>query len=122
MGFSKAMSAGWLQVDKTAEGGPRVMRKVRPTYFPGKNNSYSGFFELPRETKIGSKNRVVQEIRGKTEGACGKKSLDLISNSPFLYGKVKKQFPWKIMQFIICHLGPFSMHPINYIVRLSKGK
>ena len=29
MGFSKAMSAGWLQVNKNAEGGPRVMRKVR---------------------------------------------------------------------------------------------
>jgi len=36
VGFSKAMSAGWLQVNKTAEGGPRVMRKVRPTYFPRK--------------------------------------------------------------------------------------
>ena len=28
MGFSKAMSAGWLQVNKKAEGGPRVLRKV----------------------------------------------------------------------------------------------
>jgi len=36
------MSAGWLQMDKTAEGGPRVMRKVRPTQdIPGKN-VYSG--------------------------------------------------------------------------------
>jgi len=36
------MSAGWLQMDKTAEGGPRVMRKVRSTqYVPGKN-VYSG--------------------------------------------------------------------------------
>lgn len=42
VGFSKAMSAGWLQMDKTAEGGPRVMRKVRPTQdIPGKN-VYSG--------------------------------------------------------------------------------
>lgn len=29
VGFSKAMSAGWLLVDKSAEGGPRVKRKVR---------------------------------------------------------------------------------------------
>ena len=28
VGFSKAMSSGWLRVDKTAEGGPRVFRKV----------------------------------------------------------------------------------------------
>ena len=28
VGFSKAMSAGWLQVDKKAEGGPKVLRKV----------------------------------------------------------------------------------------------
>jgi len=36
------MSAGWLQMDKTAEGGPRVMRKVRSRQsIPGKN-VYSG--------------------------------------------------------------------------------
>ena len=29
VGFSKAMSAGWLQVDKKADGGPRVIRKVK---------------------------------------------------------------------------------------------
>ncbi|XP_022256063.1 phenylalanine--tRNA ligase alpha subunit-like [Limulus polyphemus] len=28
VGFSKAMSAGWLMVDKTAEGGPKIRRKV----------------------------------------------------------------------------------------------
>ena len=28
VGFSKAMSAGWLRIDKSAEGGPRVFRKV----------------------------------------------------------------------------------------------
>ena len=28
IGFSKAMSAGWLSVDKNAEGGTRVLRKV----------------------------------------------------------------------------------------------
>lgn len=28
VGFSKAMSAGWLQVNKKAEGGPRVLRKA----------------------------------------------------------------------------------------------
>ncbi|XP_005100499.1 phenylalanine--tRNA ligase alpha subunit [Aplysia californica] len=28
VGFSKAMSAGWIKVDKAAEGGPRVFRKV----------------------------------------------------------------------------------------------
>jgi len=28
VGFSKAMSAGWIKVDKAAEGGPRVLRKV----------------------------------------------------------------------------------------------
>ena len=28
IGFSKAMSAGWLRIDKNAEGGPRVFRKV----------------------------------------------------------------------------------------------
>ena len=28
IGFSKAMSAGWLRIDKLAEGGPRVFRKV----------------------------------------------------------------------------------------------
>ena len=27
VGFSKAMSAGWLSIDKSAEGGPRVYRK-----------------------------------------------------------------------------------------------
>ena len=27
MGFSKAMSSGWISIDKTAEGGPRVYRK-----------------------------------------------------------------------------------------------
>lgn len=31
VGFSKAMSAGWLQVNKKAEGGPRVLRKVTNT-------------------------------------------------------------------------------------------
>lgn len=29
VGFSKAMSAGWLLLNKNAEGGPRVTRKVR---------------------------------------------------------------------------------------------
>lgn len=28
VGFSKAMSAGWLEVDKKVEGGPKVLRKV----------------------------------------------------------------------------------------------
>jgi len=28
IGFSKAMSEGWISLDKTAEGGPRVVRKV----------------------------------------------------------------------------------------------
>ncbi|XP_057299763.1 phenylalanine--tRNA ligase alpha subunit-like [Hydractinia symbiolongicarpus] len=28
IGFSKAMSAGWLSIDKTAEGGPRIHKKV----------------------------------------------------------------------------------------------
>ena len=28
IGFNKAMAAGWLVIDKNAEGGPRVMRKV----------------------------------------------------------------------------------------------
>ncbi|ESP03312.1 hypothetical protein LOTGIDRAFT_207611 [Lottia gigantea] len=28
VGFSKAMSAGWIQVDKKAEGGPKVFKKV----------------------------------------------------------------------------------------------
>ena len=28
VGFSKAMSAGWIGMDKKAEGGPRVTRKV----------------------------------------------------------------------------------------------
>ena len=28
IGFSKAMSAGWLRIDKQAQGGPRVFRKV----------------------------------------------------------------------------------------------
>ncbi|ELT94602.1 hypothetical protein CAPTEDRAFT_178565 [Capitella teleta] len=28
VGFSKAMSAGWIRIDKKAEGGPRVFRKV----------------------------------------------------------------------------------------------
>ncbi|XP_041474896.1 phenylalanine--tRNA ligase alpha subunit-like [Lytechinus variegatus] len=28
IGFSKAMSAGWLEVNKKCEGGPRVLRKV----------------------------------------------------------------------------------------------
>ena len=48
MGFSKAMSAGWLQVDKTAEGGPRVMRKVRPTYFPGKKQLIQWIFRTSK--------------------------------------------------------------------------
>lgn len=29
IGFSKAMSSGWLSVDKSAEGGTKVFRKVR---------------------------------------------------------------------------------------------
>jgi len=28
VGFSKAMQAGWILMDKKAEGGPRVFRKV----------------------------------------------------------------------------------------------
>ena len=28
VGFSKAMSNGWIRLDKTAEGGARVYRKV----------------------------------------------------------------------------------------------
>ena len=28
IGFSKAMSVGWLEVNKGAEGGPRIRRKV----------------------------------------------------------------------------------------------
>ncbi|GAB1610043.1 phenylalanine--tRNA ligase alpha subunit-like [Argonauta hians] len=28
IGFNKAMSAGWIKIDKTAEGGPRIYRKV----------------------------------------------------------------------------------------------
>ncbi len=28
IGFSKAMSGGWLSIDKKAEGGPRLHRKV----------------------------------------------------------------------------------------------
>lgn len=28
VGFSKAMSLGWIQIDKAAEGGPRVTKKV----------------------------------------------------------------------------------------------
>ncbi|XP_020915767.1 phenylalanine--tRNA ligase alpha subunit-like, partial [Exaiptasia diaphana] len=28
IGFSKAMSSGWLRIDKSAEGGPRVYKKV----------------------------------------------------------------------------------------------
>ena len=42
VGFSKAMSAGWLQMDKTAAGGPRVMRKVRPTQHVLGKNVYCG--------------------------------------------------------------------------------
>lgn len=64
VGFSKAMSAGWLQVDKTAEGGPRVMRKVRSTqYVPGKN-VYSRIliFRTSKGMKIGSKLWIDQEI------------------------------------------------------------
>ena len=29
VGFSKAMSNGWLRVDKSTKGGPRIFRKVR---------------------------------------------------------------------------------------------
>ena len=32
VGFSKAMSAGWISVDKKAEGGPKVLRKVNFTF------------------------------------------------------------------------------------------
>merc|ERR1711953_1224410 len=28
LGFSKAMQEGWLAMDKTAEGGPTILRKV----------------------------------------------------------------------------------------------
>ncbi|XP_029649855.1 phenylalanine--tRNA ligase alpha subunit [Octopus sinensis] len=28
IGFNKAMSAGWIRIDKTAEGGPRIYKKV----------------------------------------------------------------------------------------------
>ena len=28
IGFSKAMSAGWIYIDKAADGGPMVFRKV----------------------------------------------------------------------------------------------
>lgn len=28
VGFSKAMSSGWIQIDKTMEGGPKIFRKV----------------------------------------------------------------------------------------------
>ena len=28
VGFSKAMSSGWIWINKAAEGGPRVFRKV----------------------------------------------------------------------------------------------
>ena len=28
VGFSKAMAAGWISLDKKAEGGPRITRKV----------------------------------------------------------------------------------------------
>ena len=33
VGFSKAMSAGWICVDKKAEGGPKVTRKVHILVF-----------------------------------------------------------------------------------------
>ena len=29
IGFSKGMSEGWIQIDKKAEGGPRIFKKVR---------------------------------------------------------------------------------------------
>lgn len=32
IGFSKAMQAGWIEMDKKAEGGPKVFRKVNITY------------------------------------------------------------------------------------------
>ena len=32
VGFSKAMQAGWIQMDKKAEGGPRVFKKVTLQY------------------------------------------------------------------------------------------
>lgn len=31
IGFNKAMAKGWLSMDKKAEGGPRIMRKVLST-------------------------------------------------------------------------------------------
>ena len=40
IGFSKAMSAGWLRIDKQA-GGPRVFRKVMETLRISWNHRFS---------------------------------------------------------------------------------
>lgn len=38
VGFSKAMSSGWIQIDKKAEGGPKVFRKVNEIVDEVQNN------------------------------------------------------------------------------------
>ena len=74
VGFSKAMSAGWLEVNKTAEGGPRVIRKVRPTYFPGKKTTHTvDFFRNCKGNENWFKKKIEQfkksgvKLKGRVE-------------------------------------------------------
>ncbi|KAJ8040276.1 Phenylalanine--tRNA ligase alpha subunit A [Holothuria leucospilota] len=67
VGFSKAMSAGWLQVDKQADGGPRVMRKVRVIDDPVqkqlqqvKNGGISGLTDKQRNDL--KKRKLIHEV------------------------------------------------------------
>ena len=116
------MSSGWLQVNKTAEGGPRVMRKVRPTYFPGKATHAVDFSKFQGKQILVPKIEQFENSEIKLKGCVKKKSpkwlLIFMSNSPFLYKEVKGNLLGESCSS--CHLE--SYFPFNYNVRLSRRK
>ena len=103
MGFSKAMSSGWLQVNKTAEGGPRVMRKVRPTYFPGKATHAVDFSKFQGKQILVPKIEQFENSEIKLKGCMKKKpqvTLDILVKFSFSLQGSEKQFAWRILQFM----------------------
>ena len=108
--------------EQNCRGRTQSNEEGKANIFSRKSNSCSGFFKIPREANIGSKNWTVREFRDKTEGVREKKSpkwlLIFMSNSPFLYKEVKGNLLGESCSS--CHLE--SYFPFNYNVRLSRRK
>lgn len=106
IGFSKAMSSGWIQIDKRAEGGPKVFRKVNSIVDEVQNNLLkirdNKINEVPENLKQDLKRRkLLQEVIIKSYriGKGPDFSTSLVKQDTDLTAEMMTSGSWKEKQF-----------------------